>query len=144
MKKILFLSFAAMLAVGATKAQSADTTATRAHKTWHNRQHYNKGNRSDTAFYQKLNLTADQQSKLSAIKADQKTKAAAIRNNSSLTADQKRQQLRDLNKSTYEQREAVYTPEQKELIKEDHEQHRAQHHHYHKQAASSANDSSSN
>jgi Spy/CpxP family protein refolding chaperone len=141
MKKFLFLSFAALLFVGATKAQTSDTTATRMHK--HSQQHrqYNKRSGSDSAFYQKLNLSADQQSKMDAIKADQKTKAAAIKNNSSLTADQKKQQLKALNQSAYEQRQAVYTPEQKAIIQDEHNKEKAAHKQrkaYHKQQSASS------
>jgi|GEM_PF-4596901 len=142
MKKILFLGFAALLFAGATKAQTTDTTAMPTHKHWQQHRQFHKNGGGDSAFYKKLNVTPDQQTKLDAIKADQKTKAAAIRSNSSLTADQKKQQLRDLKKSAYEQRQAVYTPEQKAMIQEDHNKERAAHKHHHRSNSTSASSGS--
>ncbi|ANI90141.1 hypothetical protein A9P82_13110 [Arachidicoccus ginsenosidimutans] len=105
-----------MFFAATSHAQSADTTAIHhAHKAWQKRS--KKGN---TDFYKKLNLSADQQTKLKAIKGDEKSKATAIKNNSNLSADEKKQQLKALNKDAYNKRQAIYTDEQKALIKEDH------------------------
>ncbi|HEY0298298.1 MAG TPA: hypothetical protein VGB84_03685 [Arachidicoccus sp.] len=121
MKKILFASFAFLVFATVSHAQSADTTAAHAHKSWQKH-----GKKDDSDFYKKLNLTADQQAKLKAVKDDEKTKSVAIKANSSLSDDQKKQQLKALNKDAYEKRQAIYTPEQKELIKADHQNHKGQ------------------
>jgi Spy/CpxP family protein refolding chaperone len=69
--------------------------------------------------YKNLNLTADQQTKLNAIEADAKTKAAAIKSNSSLTKEQKQQQMQALMQSTKQQSSAVLTADQQAQLKND-------------------------
>ncbi len=59
-----------------------------------------------------LNLTADQQSKMKDIRKSEKTQAKAIKADSSLSADAKKQKLKDLHSGFSQQERAVLTPEQ--------------------------------
>lgn len=120
MKKIIFLSFAALFFGIAAHAQSSDTSANAAHKkAWHK-----KGNDANSDFYKKLNLSDDQKAQLKTISDDQKTKIATIKNDNSLSADQKKDQIKAAKTDAYNKRQAIYTPEQKAVIKEDHQNHK--------------------
>lgn len=119
MKKILFLSFAALFFTATLHAQSADTSANAAHKkAWH------KHDKTNSDFYKKLNLSDDQKAQLKTISQDQKTKIAAINSNSALTAEQKKEQIKAAKTDAYNKRQAIYTPQQKAVIKEDHQKHK--------------------
>lgn len=65
-----------------------------------------------------LNLTADQQTKLKSYADDFRIKAKDIRANSSLTDEQKKEQLRTLSKTYTEQSRGLLTPEQLQKVKE--------------------------
>ncbi|MDE1191324.1 MAG: hypothetical protein PW786_04190 [Arachidicoccus sp.] len=117
MKKIVFLSIASLFFAATTHAQSiADTTA-KTHKAWNK----HKDKQNDEEFYKKLNLTEDQKAQLKTINKDQKSKIAAIKSNTTLTEDQKKAQVKAAKTDAYNKRQAIYTPEQKEVIKNDHE-----------------------
>lgn len=71
-------------------------------------------NRRD--LYQELNLTKDQQDKIKPIQDKQRTEAETVRNNSSLTREQQRDQMMEIRKKYNEQIDALLTPEQKEKL----------------------------
>ena len=60
----------------------------------------------------KLGLSADQTAKLEPILAQHRDQAMAIRQNTSLSPDQKHQQMHDLKRNTHQQLSSVLTPEQ--------------------------------
>lgn len=64
-----------------------------------------------------LGLTDDQSAKLKANRADFHTKAKAIRGNSSLTEDQKKEQVKTLAQQNRESLKSILTPEQMEKLK---------------------------
>jgi Spy/CpxP family protein refolding chaperone len=65
------------------------------------------------AFFKKeLNLTTDQESKLKGIFQEFRTKAQALRTNTSLSKEQQREQFRSLAQQYMEQGKSVLTPEQ--------------------------------
>jgi Spy/CpxP family protein refolding chaperone len=68
--------------------------------------------------FERLNLTQDQKSKLQSLRQTERTQIDAIRNNSSLTDEQKKQQIADLRKNDRQQFLAVLTPEQQAQMKE--------------------------
>ena len=68
-----------------------------------------------------LNLTDAQKQQMKTFHEQQRTKAEAIRNNESLTKEQKREQFKALRQSGHEQMLSVLTPEQKTKM----EQHKA-------------------
>lgn len=71
----------------------------------------------------KLNLTADQQSKLEPIFADQDQKMKALRSDTSLSKDQKREQFHAIHQNTKQQLSSVLTPEQMQQLKSFHGHH---------------------
>lgn len=77
----------------------------------HNRQSFNnrKGGRN---MQKELNLTYDQQAKIKNIRADFKSKAETVRNDQSLTQDQKRAKFRELMQQQRDQMKTVLTKEQ--------------------------------
>ena len=75
-------------------------------------------------FAKELNLTADQQAELKSIRENMRQQAQAIKNDSSLTADQKKAKFKELRKSTHEQMMAKLTPDQQAKFKEMRKEHR--------------------
>lgn len=67
--------------------------------------------------YKDLNLTKDQQEKVKAIQDKQRTESEAVRNNSSLSREQQREQMMEIRKKYSEQIDALLNAEQKEKLK---------------------------
>ena len=65
-----------------------------------------------------LNLTAEQQTQMEAIRKQTRESIKAVRNDASLTDDQKQEKTRDLRKAGLDQERAVLTPEQQAKAKE--------------------------
>lgn len=81
-------------------------------------------------FAKELNLTPDQQSDLKQIRESSRQQFQAIKNDSSLTADQKKAKMKELRKSTREQMMSKLNPDQQAKFKEMRKEHR--HHGHHK------------
>lgn len=75
-------------------------------------------------FAEALNLTPDQKEALKSIRENERQQAQAIKNDSSLTAEQKKAKFKELRKSSHEQMMAKLTPEQQEKFKELRKEHR--------------------
>jgi Spy/CpxP family protein refolding chaperone len=73
---------------------------------------------------QKLNLTDGQKQQFQQIGRDLGKQGMAIRQDSSLTDDQKKEKIQELRKQAHQQMFAVLTPEQKEQLKQMREQHK--------------------
>jgi Spy/CpxP family protein refolding chaperone len=73
---------------------------------------------------QELNLTPEQKTELKTLRENEKQQAQAIKNDSSLTPDQKKAKFQELRKSTHEQMMAKLTPEQQQKFKELRKEHR--------------------
>ena len=72
---------------------------------------------------EKLNLTDDQKAKLKPILQDQMQQMKAVREDTSLSEDQKHAKMKSIHESLHEQINAVLTPEQQTKFKEmQHEQ----------------------
>lgn len=67
-----------------------------------------------------LDLTDEQSAKMKANAAANKEKIQAIRNNSTLTEDQKKAQIKEILKSTKQENKEILTPEQQKKMKEMH------------------------
>ena len=65
-----------------------------------------------------LNLTADQQIQMEAIRKQTRDAVKAVRNDASLSEDQKREKGRELLKTGKDQERAILTPEQQAKAKE--------------------------
>jgi periplasmic protein CpxP/Spy len=66
----------------------------------------------------KLNLTDDQKAKLKPILEDQMQQMKAVRDDTSLSQDQKRAKVKSIHESFHEQINAVLTPEQQAKFKQ--------------------------
>ena len=67
---------------------------------------------------EKLNLTEDQRAKLKPILQDQARQMKAVRDDPSLTPEQKAAKKKAIHETTHDQINAVLTPEQQEKFKE--------------------------
>jgi protein CpxP len=134
MKRVL-LSAAlagAMLAAGipaiaqtATDTQGSTTNSTQTQgKHW--RHHGKRDHMARMA--KKLNLSQDQQNQLKPIFEKQHEQAKAIKNDSSLTPDQKKEKFQSLRQDTMAQMNNILTPEQQQQW----QQMKAKHHHHEK------------
>jgi Spy/CpxP family protein refolding chaperone len=79
-------------------------------------------------FAEALNLTPQQQTDLKSIRDNERQQAQAIKNDSSLTPDQKKAKFKELRKSSHEQMMAKLTPEQQQKFKEMRKEHRGHRH----------------
>ncbi|HEY2114659.1 MAG TPA: hypothetical protein VGJ51_06195 [Candidatus Angelobacter sp.] len=73
---------------------------------------------------QKLNLTDAQKEQFQQIGRDMRKQGMAIRQDSSLNNDQKKEKMQALRKQAHQQMFGVLTPEQKEQLKQMREQHK--------------------
>lgn len=83
------------------------------------RGNHKRGDRS--AMMKELNLSSEQQDKISTVNKDFKVKIDAVKENSSLTGDVKRDRINELSKQKKEQILSVLTPEQQTKWKESRE-----------------------
>jgi Spy/CpxP family protein refolding chaperone len=67
---------------------------------------------------EKLNLTEDQKAKLKPVLQDQAQQMKAVRDDTSLTPEQKAAKKKAIHETTHDQINAVLTPEQQEKFKE--------------------------
>lgn len=67
---------------------------------------------------EKLNLTDDQKAKLKPILQDQMQQMKAVREDSSLSEDQRRTKMKSIHESLHDQINAVLTPEQQAKFKQ--------------------------
>lgn len=77
---------------------------------------------------QALNLTPEQKTDLKSIRESERRQAQAIKNDSSLNADQKKAKFKELRKSSHEQMMAKLTPDQQKKFKEMRKEHRGHRH----------------
>ncbi|MGZ4786873.1 MAG: hypothetical protein ACXVZX_00025 [Terriglobales bacterium] len=130
--KRVFLSVAlagSMIAAGlpalaqtATDSQNNSATNQQPEKQWH---HGGKHGDRMARMAKKLNLTQEQQDKLKPVFEKQHEQAKAIKNDSSLTQDQKKEKFQALRQDTMAQVNGILTPEQQQQW----QQMRAKHHH---------------
>lgn len=73
---------------------------------------------------EKLNLTDAQKAQFQQIGKDTRKQGMAIRQDSSLTDDQKKEKMQALRKQSHQQMFGILTPEQKEKLKQMREQHK--------------------
>jgi periplasmic protein CpxP/Spy len=79
-------------------------------------------------FAEKLNRTPEQKADLKSIRENEKQQAQAIKNDSSLTSDQKKAKFKELRKSSHEQMMAKLTTDQQAKFKEMRKEHRGHRH----------------
>jgi Spy/CpxP family protein refolding chaperone len=71
-----------------------------------------------------LNLTDNQKAQIKQIHEGMRSKAETVKNDSSLSADQKEAKIRDLRRDTHEQVKKVLTPDQRKQFEENMREHR--------------------
>lgn len=76
-----------------------------------------KDKRSKREMMKELNLTRDQKQKLKEAKSGNQSAKAAIENDNTLTADQKKVKLRELRKAQLQKMKTILTPEQFEKLR---------------------------
>ena len=71
-----------------------------------------------------LNLTDDQKAQMKKIHEDAKSQMDAVKNDSSLSAEQKQAKMKHIRCDSHKQVEAMLTPEQRKTMKEWRQEHR--------------------
>ena len=123
----------AAMAQNAGSATGGDANATASQTT------EKKGERG-AKFAEALNLTDQQKADLKSIRENERQQAQAIKNDTSLTAEQKKAKFKELRKSSHEQMMAKLSPEQQQKFQEMRKEHRG-HRHGRKGAAKDGNQS---
>jgi Spy/CpxP family protein refolding chaperone len=73
-----------------------------------------------------LNLTDDQKAQMQKIREGAKSQIDAIKNDSSLSADQKQAKIRSVHQDSHKQVEAMLTPEQRKTMRQWRHEHRGE------------------
>lgn len=121
--KHLFLSASLALALTGTLAlaQSAPASPdTTPQKGYHRHNHTPDPHLAAQRIGQRLGLPADQTAKLEPIFADSQQKITALRSDTTLSQDQRRQQFRAIRQSMKTQLAGVLTPEQMQQLSQMH------------------------
>ena len=113
----MMLPIAALAQTGAAADNSANAATTQA-----------PDKERGEKFAEKLNLTPEQKADLKSIRENEKQQAQAIKNDSSLTPDQKKAKFKELRKSSHEQMMAKLTPDQQAKFKEMRKERRGHRH----------------
>ena len=120
----------AMLAAGATVAQNPDPNAPppppQGGPGMHD-EHPHKGEMAKA-----LGLTDAQKQQMQQLHQDERAKLDALRNDTSLTQDQKRDQSRAIRQETHKKMNTTLTPEQQEKMKKFHAEHKGRMGHGHR------------
>ena len=111
------LAILVLSASGVTFAQTSPQTST---PDKHAEMHQKAGSAEQHLqnLTEKLNLTDDQKAKLKPIVEDQMRQMKAVRQDSSLSEDQRRAKMKSIHESLHDQINAVLTPEQQGKFKQ--------------------------
>ena len=104
MKRIITSALVIMLTIGAAQAQTTTDKKQEGHKKEHNKA------------FDDLNLSADQKARLQSIREDFKKQSEALKNNTSLSAEEKKARRKTMHEQFKTQMESVLTPAQKEQL----------------------------
>lgn len=105
-KSILVAAIVSLLSVSGAYAQDAPKKE-KGEKQMHDKR---------ASMYDDLNLTADQQTKMTALSEDGRAKMEAVRNDASLSDDQKKEKMKSLRAEQKEARDKILTKEQSEKL----------------------------
>jgi Spy/CpxP family protein refolding chaperone len=86
-----------------------------------------QSNAQEKAKRPKLNLTEEQKAQAKKIHEDARSQMAAVKNDGSLSADQKQAKMREIRHDAHKQFTAMLTPEQKKTMKEWRHERKAEH-----------------
>ncbi|HEY5380958.1 MAG TPA: hypothetical protein VIJ65_01780 [Acidobacteriaceae bacterium] len=120
--KRLLLSTALSLALAGTAAFAQQTSAPQdapplANAPMHQHHRHPNPQRQATRLSKQLNLTADQTARLEPILAERDQKFQALMQDTSLTPDQRHEQMHSIQQSTQQQLASVLTPDQLQQMK---------------------------
>ena len=107
MKKFVLIAAAAIAFATATQAQDSSSVKMHQHPKMQRAQ-----------MFDELNLTQDQKEKMKKLREDNMQKTDAIKNNSSLTDEQKGDQMKSLRQEQKKSMDAILTNEQKTKMKQ--------------------------
>lgn len=100
-----------------TADQKATMKTNQAKKGSENRMKERKGMKGERGM-KGMDLSQDQQTKMKDLRSKMQTESMAIKNDSSLTQEQKKQQIQELRKNNMEQMNQLLTPDQKLKMKD--------------------------
>jgi periplasmic protein CpxP/Spy len=126
MNRTLFTSILALSIAGTAAVAQQTLTSPQpgsqndAPAAQHERHHAPNPHKMAMHLSKKLGLSADQTAKLEPILADRQQKVQALRADTSLTPDQRKQQMRAIGKDSQEQLAGILTPEQMQQLKAMH------------------------
>lgn len=106
MKKLFLFAIAGLFFVTASNAQVARDAVPSQKIQSDTSHHFRKNMMAD------LNLTADQKAQMKSLHENMKQQRDAIKNDASLTADQKKDKMKELHKSQQEKMNSILTPDQ--------------------------------
>jgi len=122
------LTILMLLAAGLTFAQPSQESQTPTPDKHPGMHHEESADQHLQMLSEKLNLTDDQKAKLRPILQDQMLQMKAVREDSSLSEEQKRAKMKSIHESSHDQINAVLTPEQQakfeQMRKEQMEKHK--------------------
>lgn len=113
MKKILLFAIAGFFFAANSNAQVKRDVPQSQQMQSDSSHHHERGMMMD-----QLNLTPDQKSQMKALHENMKQQREAITNDETLTADQKKEKMKELHKSQSDKVNAILTPAQQEKMKE--------------------------
>lgn len=113
MKKLFLVAIAGLFFAANSNAQVKRDVQRSQKMQSDSSHHFRKGKMAD-----QLNLTADQKSQVKTLRQDMKQQRDGIMNDQSLTADQKKQKMKDLRKAQSEKMNTILTPDQQAKMKE--------------------------
>jgi periplasmic protein CpxP/Spy len=123
MKRLLLsTSLALALSGGLAFAQQQDSALAPTAKHNH---HAHNPQQEAAKISKKLNLSADQTAKLEPILADRNNKIAALKNDTTISQEAKKQQIHAIHQQTRQQLAAILTPDQMQQLRNSHH-HRGQ------------------
>ena len=113
MKKLILIAIAGFFLAANTNAQVKRNAPHSKHMQSDSSQHFKRGD-----MMTQLNLNADQKTQMKALHQDMKQQRDAIMNDQTLTADQKKQKMKELRKTQSEKMNSILTPDQQAKMKE--------------------------
>jgi Spy/CpxP family protein refolding chaperone len=114
MKKLIALLSCVFFTIAIAHAQdSTDTSSKQTHK------HEMKGKGGGKKGLKALNLSKDQQKQVDQVRADTRKQKEAINSDSSLTAEQKQEKIKAIEKDSKTKINNVLTPEQRQQLKQN-------------------------
>ncbi len=119
MKKLFLIALAAIAFTTASQAQTDSSF----HKK--NGAHY--GNMQHNNMMNDLNLTQDQKDQMKKLHEDNKAKMEAIKNNTTLSDDQRKEQMKALHEEQRKNMESILTDDQKAKLKQMHAEKKSEH-----------------